>query len=244
MRSVLPAPRAAAHRRSRTILIGKPAAGSVLDPALPQPGPDSTARALAWPVPPASRGATPPNVHPHRRGLRLGPRYSPPDGCNPGLPRPLPPSPSACNGPTSTHHHRYHRLHPYPPTNSPPLSSEQAAGLSYRLPLTAYRFRAAALGTRHLALRHSHSATRPTWDAPSRPFQALQRWSPSPSDALGEHSDRALSTQRSRNYIWPWHQSAKHSGGEVTANWQACSVRRAGVTACVALGAQPCCGEH
>ena len=111
-------------------------------------------------------------------------------------------------------------------------------------PNRAARFRAAALGTRHLALRHSHSATRPTWDAPSRPFQALQRWSPSPSDALGEHSDRALSTQRSRNYIWPWHQSAKHSGGEVTANWQACSVRRAGVTACVALGAQPCCGEH
>ena len=130
----------AAHSRPHRSGSPLAVAGSVLDPALPQPGPDSAAHAPAWPAPPASRGTAPPNVRPRRRRLRLGPRRSRPDGCNPGLPRPLPPSPSACNGPTSTHHHRYHPLHPYPPTSSPPTlrrppNRPPAFPTAYRLPL-------------------------------------------------------------------------------------------------------------
>ena len=63
---------------------GTPAVGSVLAPALPQPGPDSAAHAPAWPAPPASRGTAPPNVRPRRRGLHLGPRRRrPPTGVTP-----------------------------------------------------------------------------------------------------------------------------------------------------------------
>ena len=95
-------------------------------------------------IKPGAHGATerPPSPTQTMR-LSLGPRRSRPDGCNPGLPRPLPPSPSACNGPTSTHHHRYHPLHPYPPTSSPPTlrrppNRPPAFPTAYRLPLVPY----------------------------------------------------------------------------------------------------------